>query len=410
MNFELFETLGKPIKAWTQGVPVEDQAKQQLKNLSALPFIFKHIAVMPDVHYGMGATVGSVIATQGAVIPAAVGVDIGCGMIAVRTSLTAQDLPDNLSAIRSAIEAHVPHGRTDNGGDNDKGSWIDEPHHLNDDLKVRLIQHQNDLNIITAKHPKIQSAADRFMRHAGTLGGGNHFIEICLDEQQNVWIVLHSGSRGIGNRIGSYFIELAKQDMKRWFIQLPDADLAYIPHGSTLFGDYCKAVAWAQMFALTNRDIMLSETVKAIRSVIEKPFELTLEAINCHHNYISHEDHFGQKVVVTRKGAVRAGLGELGIIPGSMGAKSFIVRGKGNAESFCSCSHGAGRQMSRNEAKRSFSIEDHIQATQGIECRKDVEVIDETPMAYKDIDAVMNAQADLVEVLHTLKQVVCVKG
>jgi tRNA-splicing ligase RtcB len=406
MGFEVIEGGGKPIKAWVKGVQVEDQAKQQLLNLSQMPFIYSHIAAMPDVHWGMGATVGSVIATKGAIIPAAVGVDIGCGMMAHRTSLVASDLPDNPHGLRSAIEGAVPHGRTNNGGPGDRGAWGDVPKSYEEVLWPFI----SALSDITIKHPKIAQAAERAPFHAGTLGTGNHFIEICLDEEQRVWIMLHSGSRGIGNRIGSYFIEAAKKDMERWFIHLPDSDLAYIPEGSALFKDYFDALAWAQNFARINRELMMSSVLDALRKTIEKPFVCDCEAVNCHHNYVSWERHFGNNVMVTRKGAVDAHEGVMGIIPGSMGAKSFIVRGKGNRDAFCSCSHGAGRAMSRGEAKRRFTLADHEAATKGVECRKDVEVIDETPAAYKDIDAVMNAQSDLVDIVHTLKQIVCVKG
>lgn len=402
-SFEIIDSAGgAPIKAWTRGVQVEDAAKQQLRNLASLPFIHKHIAAMPDVHFGMGATVGSVIATKGAIIPAAVGVDIGCGMMAVRLNLTASDLPDNLASIRSAIEAAVPHGRTDNGGVNDCGAFGTEQH-VPHALHVKL-------GDIVIKHPGIEKASRRAAHHLGTLGTGNHFIELCLDEQDGAWVMLHSGSRGIGNRIGSYFIERAKEDMRRWFINLPDADLAYMPEGSELFDDYCEAVEWAQEFAYLNRERMMVATLNAIGDTLGRDLRVTAEAVNCHHNYVSRERHFGENVIVTRKGAVRADAGMLGIIPGSMGAKSFIVHGKGNRESFCSCSHGAGRSMSRAEAKRRFTLEDHARATAGIECRKDAEVIDETPAAYKSIDAVMTAQADLVDIVHTLRQVVCVKG
>lgn len=405
-NYELLESEGAPIRAWTKGVQVEDVAKQQLKNISRLPFIFNHIAVMPDVHWGMGATVGSVIATKGAVIPAAVGVDIGCGMSAVRTSLVASDLPDNLGALRSLIEAAVPHGRTDNGGVNDRGAWKNTPNGHLDAAKLHLVL----LSHIVKKHPTLAKAADRAANHVGTLGGGNHFIEVCLDEEQRVWVMLHSGSRGIGNRIGQHFIELAKKDMERWFINLPDKDLAYFPEGSTLFNDYVDVVSWAQEFAAINRAVMMKATLEALQTAVPKEFTLDGHSISCHHNYVTRERHFGENVLVTRKGAVDAHEGKLGIIPGSMGARSFIVKGKGNRDSFCSCSHGAGRKMSRNEARKTFTIEDHILATQGVECRKDDEVIDETPAAYKDIEAVMLAQSDLVEVVHTLKQIVCVKG
>ena len=397
---------GGLIKAWIDGVGVEDQARKQLDNIAGLPFIHKHVAIMPDVHWGMGATVGSVIPTKGAIVPAAVGVDIGCGMMAVRTSLTASDLPDNLHGLRTAIEERVPHGRTDNGGPNDRGAWGE----VSSARHARFKPLWDPLSKIADRHPKIERAAMRAASHMGTLGTGNHFIEICLDEEQRVWIMLHSGSRGIGNKIGSYFIERAKEDMRRWFINLPDQDLAYIPQGSELFGDYMGALNWAQKFARLNREVMMDAAIEALQSVITKPFACDCEAVNCHHNYVSTERHYGADVLVTRKGAVSAKEGELGIIPGSMGAKSFIVRGKGNRESFCSCSHGAGRAMSRTEAKKRFTIEDHIAAMGGVEARTDADVIDETPAAYKDIDAVMAAQSDLVDIVHTLKQVVCVKG
>ncbi|MFA6904323.1 MAG: RtcB family protein [Gallionellaceae bacterium] len=329
-----------------------------------------------------------------------------CGMMAMRTTLTADDLPDNLHALRTAIEARIPHGRTNNGAHGDRGAWGNVSHRGSDELRSAMTR----LFVICEKHPKLAQAAQRATTHAGTLGTGNHFVEICLDEDQRVWVMLHSGSRGIGNRIGSYFIELAKEDMRRWFINLPDEDLAYIPQGSKLFSDYCEAVEWAQGFARINRELMMSAALSALSETIPKDFTCDSEAVNCHHNYVSWERHFGDNVIVTRKGAVSAKAGELGIIPGSMGAKSFIVQGKGNRESFSSCSHGAGRSMSRNEARKRFTLEDHALATAGVECRKDEEVIDETPAAYKDIDAVMAAQSDLVDIIHTLKQVVCVKG
>lgn len=392
-----------PIKMWTQGVFVEDRALGQLRNVANLPFVHGHIAAMPDVHWGMGATVGSVILTVRAIVPAAVGVDIGCGMCAALTDLTASDLPESLASIRSAIEAAVPHGRTDNGGRNDRGAWGDNP----TPMPAAVVE---TLTELTSGHPKLGKAAQRAPHHLGTLGTGNHFIEVCLDEQQRVWVMLHSGSRGIGNAIGSYFIEKAKADMKRWFINLPDADLAYLPERSENFTAYVRAVNWAQNFARLNRDTMLAATVKAIAVAMGREVRAGAMAVNCHHNYVEKEHHFGENVWLTRKGAVRARAGELGIIPGSMGARSYIVRGKGNAESFHSCSHGAGRAMSRAEARKRFSLADHEAATAGVECRKDLDVIDETPMAYKDIDAVMAAQTDLVEVVHTLKQVLCVKG
>jgi tRNA-splicing ligase RtcB len=405
-NYEVFSPeRGAPIKAWTLGVPVEAAAKQQLLNIATLPFIYRWIAVMPDVHLGKGATIGSVIPTKKAIIPAAVGVDIGCGMMAVRTSLTANELPDNLAPLRSVIEQAVPHGRTDNGRANDRGAWRNPPPR-NAEAWAQLEPKYSE---IVAKHPRLGRGNDS--SHLGTLGTGNHFIEVCLDEANDVWIVLHSGSRGVGNRIGTFFIELAKQDMRKFMINLPDEDLAYLPEGTDHFNDYVKAVHWAQSYAKMNRELMMAAILDAVRkSELLPPFEADAEVVNCHHNYVAIEEHYGARVFVTRKGAVRAGKGDLGIIPGSMGAKTFIVRGKGNPESFESCSHGAGRAMSRNEAKRRFTLNDHARATEGIECRKDAEVIDETPAAYKSIDAVMQAQQDLVDVVHTLKQVVVVKG
>jgi tRNA-splicing ligase RtcB len=395
---------GVPIKMWTRGVAVEDGARAQLARAAQMPFVFKHVAVMPDVHIGIGATVGSVIPTKGAIIPAAVGVDIGCGMMAARTSLVASDLPDNLEGIRSAIERAVPHGRDVKQGKRDPGSWGD-PQPAIVDAWATLAER---FGRIVAKYPKL--AKTNNLVHLGTLGTGNHFIELCLDTEQRVWIMLHSGSRGVGNAIGTFFIELAKQDMRKWFINLPDEDLAYFPEGTDHFDDYVEAVGWAQDFAALNRRTMMTNVIAALRGQIAKPFDAEMEAVNCHHNYVSRENHFGQNVLVTRKGAVRAAKGVMGIIPGSMGAKSFIVRGLGNPESFDSCSHGAGRVMSRTAAKKLVTLDEHIADTAGVECRKDEGVIDETPKAYKPIEAVMAAQADLVEIVHTLKQVVCVKG
>lgn len=414
-----FEILGgepaegsKPIKGWTVGVPVEPGAIKQLKNLAALPFVYSHLAVMPDVHVGTGATVGSVIATKGAIIPAAVGVDIGCGMIAHRLPFTSKALPESLGHLRSAIERAVPHGRTDNGGPNDRGAfgtvWVFD--HRVKEVRAEANALALQLDSIVKRHPKLAKAAKRAWNHVGTLGTGNHFIELCLDETDQCWVMLHSGSRGIGNAIGQYFINKAKEEMGRFFIHLPDQDLAYLPEGSQYYNDYIEAVSWAQRFAALSRSIMLHATLGAIHQTLGLPIETDMEAINCHHNYVSEERHFGNNVIVTRKGAVAAHEGTLGIIPGSMGAKSFIVRGKGQRESFCSCSHGAGRVMSRTQAAKTFTLEDHIRDTAGVECRKDVEVIDETPKAYKNIEDVMAAQAELVDVVHTLKQVLCVKG
>lgn len=404
-SYQLLEVAnGKPIKLWTEGVPVENEARQQLINTAKMPFIFKHLAVMPDVHLGKGSTIGSVIPTVGAIIPATVGVDIGCGMIAARTSLTASDLPDNLHGLRCAIEKAVPHGRTVGRGVKDKGAWDSVPKQA-DQAWAAL---NPRFKAITDKYPKLASTNNR--GHLGTLGSGNHFIEVCLDETNRVWFMLHSGSRGVGNAIGNLFIQLAQADMRQHIADLPDRDLAYFKEGSRHFDDYVEAVNWAQDFAKQNRALMMQAVIQATRKVISKPFEVALEAVNCHHNYVQKERHFGQEILVTRKGAVSAQKGELGIIPGSMGAKSFIVRGLGNEQSFCSCSHGAGRVMSRTKAKNLFTVEDQIRATAHVECRKDAAVIDEIPMAYKDIDRVMHAQRELVEVLHTLRQVVCVKG
>lgn len=406
MTYQLLEVNnGKPIKLWTEGVPVEDDARKQLMNTASMSFIFRHLAVMPDVHLGKGSTIGSVIPTRGAIIPAAVGVDIGCGMMAARTSLTAADLPDQLHGLRSAIEAAVPHGRTPpRQSRRDKGAWETPPAAVDAQWKTLLPGFER----ITEKYPRLKNTNN--YKHLGTLGTGNHFIEVCLDEVDRVWFMLHSGSRGVGNAIGNLFIELAQADMRQHLANLPDKDLAYLEEGSEHFADYIEAVGWAQDYARRNREVMMGHVVAAARQVIAKPFTADVEAVNCHHNYVQREAHFGAEVLVTRKGAVSAQKGQLGIIPGSMGARSYIVRGLGNEEAFCSCSHGAGRTMSRNEAKRRFTVEDQIRATAHVECRKDSEVIDEIPMAYKDIDAVMHAQRELVEVVHTLRQVVCVKG
>ena len=394
---------GTPVKIWTKDIA--DNALTQLGNVSKMPFIHNHVAVMPDVHWGMGATIGSVIPTKGAIIPAAVGVDIGCGMMAVQTSLSANDLPDNLHSIRCDIEAAVPHGRTDNGGSDDVGGWRD----LSADASARWLNLEPTYEEIVAKHPKAKSFNN--YSHMGTLGTGNHFIEVCLDEEDCVWVMLHSGSRGAGNRIGSYFISEAKKEMERYHIDkfLPDKDLSYLVEHTELFDDYCDAVLWAQDFAVESRKCMM----QAVLSVLHKhlpEFSLVDSAVNCHHNYISRENHYGSNVWVTRKGAIRARRGELGIIPGSMGAKSFIVSGKGTKESFCSCSHGAGRKMSRTTARKMYTSEDLVKQTEGIECPKDEARVDEIPSAYKDIEEVMNNQEDLVEVLHTLRQIINVKG
>ena len=386
-----------PVKIYTE--EIESKALEQLHNISQLPFIHHHVAAMPDVHTGIGATIGSVIPTKGAIIPAAVGVDIGCGMNATRLSLTASELPDTLKQVRLAIEEAVPVGFDMHKSIQAQNSTIKN---LNPGLEKIIAQHP-------AIAKRLNNIHKTWTQQLGSLGGGNHFIELCLDENQNVWMMLHSGSRGIGNTIGTYFIDLAKKDMEQHWAQLPDRNLAYFSEGAKYFDDYVEAVHWAQEYALSNRREMMRLILEALHRELPS-FTVTKEAINCHHNYVAIEEHFGEQVFLTRKGAIRAGEGDLGIIPGSMGAKSYIVKGKGNPESFYSCAHGAGRKMSRTEAKRRFNKEDMVLQTQGVECRKDKGVIDEIPGAYKSIDTVMENQNDLVEVVHTLKQVLCVKG
>lgn len=390
--------------AFADGVKIDEKAREQIVETSSLPFIHHHVAVMPDAHWGMGSTVGTVIPTVRAVIPAAVGVDIGCGMVASRTQLTSHDLPENLKEMRALIEKNIPHGRTDNGGPNDLGAFQDETrgHYA----FWRPIA--DEWNRLIDRHPKIRHRAP--WAHMGTLGTGNHFIEVCLDEADRVWIMLHSGSRGPGNAIGRYFIERAKGECEKWHIKLPNKDLAYLPDDHPLAQDYLAAVGWAQEYASTSRAAMLGRARAAVSKAVGCPLIETEQAINCHHNYIAKENHFGQNVWVTRKGAVRAREGDLGIIPGAMGRASFIVSGKGHPGSFNSCSHGAGRLMSRTAARKVISLADHAAATAGLECRKDPEVVDESPAAYKPVEAVMAAQSDLVDIVHTLRAVVCVKG
>lgn len=403
----LNNTQGRPVKAWIKGVAFDDKTEQQLLQTAQLPFIFKHVAAMPDCHVGKGSTVGSVIPTKGAIIPAAVGVDLGCGMVAARTSLNANDLPDDLKPLRLALESVLPVGQSDwSKGLFAKQDRLQVYRQRGEQTWISLVKKYQEL---AEKHPKIDGQHRDPMHQMGTLGGGNHFIELCLDEQNHVWIMLHSGSRGIGNRIGSYFIQHARQEMERLFIQLPDRDLAYLAEGSNDFDDYVQAVEWAQDYAFKNREVMLENALQMLQTHLPA-FTLHEQAVNCHHNYISREHHSGENIWVTRKGAIRAREGELGIIPGSMGTRSYIVEGKGNTESFHSCSHGAGRTMSRTAARKQFTLAEHQVATQGVECRKDIGVIDETPGAYKDIEAVMAAQSDLVSIRHTLKQVLCIKG
>ena len=395
---QVIETGASPVKVYTNDI--DEKAAEQLRAMSALPFVHSHIAAMPDVHVGIGATVGSVIPLKGAVVPAAVGVDIGCGMNAVRISLSADDLPDNLRGLRNAIERNVPVGFN-----------LHRRHDPVPDSTVRALA--PGLARIQEKHPSVRVARKKsyetWIRQLATLGGGNHFIELCLDENDGVWVMLHSGSRGIGNVIGRYFIERARAEMERLDVHLPDRDLAYFTEGTDGFDDYVDAVGWAQDYAMTNRREMMRLVLDVLKRKLPR-FTVSKEAINCHHNYVARETHFGAEVLVTRKGAISAGEGELGIIPGSMGARSYIVRGKGDPESFRSCAHGAGRVMSRTQARKKFHREDLEEQTEGVECRKDRGVIDEIPAAYKDIDTVMENQSDLVDVVHTLRQVVCVKG
>ena len=385
-----------PVKVYTGEMELEPAARAQLVNISRLPIVHHHVAAMPDVHLGIGATVGSVIPTKRAIIPAAVGVDIGCGMMAARLSLTANELDEqSLKKTFGQISRDVPVG-------------FDQHRDARDAAK----RFRKSLTRVMEKHPGIGKRVGKnshWAQQLGTLGGGNHFLEVCLDESNRAWVMLHSGSRGIGNAIGSYFIELAKKDSMKNNVHLPDADLAYFPEGAKHFHDYVEAVGWAQDYARANRAEMMELVLDGMRRHLPS-FEVTDEAVNCHHNYVEHEEHFGERVWLTRKGAIRAREGELGIIPGSMGARSYIVRGKGSAESFHSCAHGAGRLMSRNAAQKKFSLQDLQAQTEGVICRKDKGVIDEIPGAYKNIDEVMANQSDLVEVVHTLKQVICVKG
>lgn len=400
-----------PIKIWTD--EIEQSALQQLRNTGMMPFVFKHVAAMPDVHTGLGSTVGSVVATKGAIIPACVGVDIGCGMSALHLpGVTPEDLQGRLVKLRRAIENSIPVGFDVHKAENGARA-------LSPALMKPL---RADYETIRNKardrgHVLLERAVEKFGSQIGTLGGGNHFIELCLAKKNDdspedeVWLMLHSGSRGVGNQIGQHFINTAKGLMKKAQEGLPDINLAYLRAGSDEFDDYLFHMHWAQRFAYANRRAMQELVLRAIYGTLEiKRPHMDLPFIDCHHNYVAEEEHFGQKVLVTRKGAVRAGINDMGIIPGSMGARSFIVRGKGNPESFCSCSHGAGRRMSRTEAKRIFSTDDLKAQTKGIECRKDSGVVDEIPGAYKDIDVVMKNQEDLVSVERILRQVICVKG
>lgn len=406
-NYEVFKVQdGKPIKAWIKGVPLEPQAKEQLINTSRMPFIYKHLAVMPDCHLGKGATVGSVIATQRAIIPAAVGVDIGCGMAAVKTTMNANQLPDNLHKMRMAIEKVIPVGQSSH---DEKWDRTHPAKAFNKDMWGRLEPGYRELE---QRHPELfdKLSGTKTGLQVGTLGGGNHFIEVLYDEDDTVWLMLHSGSRGIGNKIGQHFINLARKEMESQFINLPDKDLSYLVENGKHFDDYVRAVSWAQDYASKNRTTMMMTLMKVLKDDFIPDIEFTQKVVNCHHNYISKEHHFGENVYVTRKGAVSAKEGEWGIIPGSMGTGSFIVQGKGNVDSFHSCSHGAGRVMSRGKAKEMITLEQHAEATKGVECRKDSGILDESPAAYKDLIAVMAAQDDLIEIKHRLLPLLCIKG
>lgn len=392
----LTENSSVPVKIWTRDIDLK--SIDQLKNVARLPFVFHHVAAMPDVHAGMGATIGSVIATKGAVIPAAVGVDIGCGMLAVRTNLTKHTFNERkLQRLMQEILFRVPVGFAQRSKENTRWKSC-EP--FEEPLK-EILSHEP-----TMLDPMVKS---EWHAQLGTLGGGNHFIELTADEEERLWIMLHSGSRGIGNIMASFFIARAKTLAKENGEELPDIYLASLKEGTEDFDWYMKAAHWAQDYAMANRQIILEDVLEALR-VLKPSTELEGEIVNCHHNYVAQEGHFGETIWVTRKGAIRAGLGERGIIPGSMGACSYIVEGLGNEESFCSSSHGAGRKMSRTEAKKRFSVNDLKAQTKGVVCRKDAGVLDEIPKAYKSIEAVMAQQSDLTKTIHELKQILCIKG
>lgn len=408
---EKARSAGVSVKAWNDGVEIEDGAMQQAHNTARLDCVLHHVALMPDAHLGYGATVGSVIPTRiDAIIPSAVGVDIGCGMIAQRTTLRAHQLPDSLRNTRLKLETKIPHGRTSGGRrGRDRGAWGDPPNFVVQAWNSML---KTGFENIVERQPRLAKANS--VHHLGTMGTGNHFLEVCLDESDRVWLMLHSGSRGIGAAIGKLYIERAKESMGERLGSLPDKDLAYLVddgQGEGAFNEYVAAVDWAQSFARINRELMMNRALETLRrGRLFPPFEVDEKAVNCHHNYVQRETHFGGECWITRKGAIRAGKGELGIIPGSMGARSYIVQGKGESDSFESCSHGAGRRMSRNQARKTVSVESHARALADVECNKGESTLDETPSAYKDIDAVMRAQKDLVEPIHTLRQILCVKG
>lgn len=406
-------------KIWDSHIPpIDKNALEQIKNISEMDIVWPYVAVMPDAHLGKGACVGTVIPTYKAIIPSSVGVDLSCGVYAVKTSLIANQMPDNLFELRCEIEKAVPHGRTNNGGSGDKGMWNNIPQHITNDTSILNLM--SGFKPMVEKYPKLNRHHARCMNHLGTLGTGNHFIELCLDESDHVWVMLHSGSRGIGNAIGTQFINEAKEYISQKNIILPDNDLAYLEEYTPLFEDYIYAIEWAGKFATYNRQFMMMAVLDVLRRTIKDVFVEEM-AVNCHHNYVERifitngvidtiNSLEAKGIFLTRKGAVKASRGTLGVILGSMGTKSYIVKGKGNFNSFDSCSHGSGRVMSRGEAKRKISLEDHESSLQGIECRKDKDVIDESPAAYKNVDLVMQSQADLVDIVYTLKQILCVKG
>ena len=396
---------GRPVKMWTRGVPVEPEAKEQLSKLAQLPFVFHHVAVMPDVHVGKGSTIGSVIPTLGAVIPAAVGVDIGCGMMAAKTTLRAGDLPDNLGKLRSAIEQAIPHGmspKTRNAKGRDAGSWNNPP----PAAEAGWMKLKDEFDEICRKYPKLRGTNN--YKHLGTLGSGNHFVEICLDEDQFVWLMLHSGSRNIGKELAEFHIGVAQKLPHNQ--GLVDRDLAVFIADTPQMAAYRNDLFWAQEYAKYNRTIMMALFKDVVRKEFKKAKPVFEPEISAHHNYVAEERYDGMDLLVTRKGAIRAGSGDYGIIPGSMGTGSYIVKGLGNPLSFNSASHGAGRRMSRTAAKKRFSTKDLEEQTRGVECRKDSGVVDEIPGAYKPIEQVIDQQRDLVQVVAKLKQVVCVKG
>lgn len=384
------------IKTFIPWEEIEPEAQEQIKNTASMPFIFRHVAVMPDCHYGKGSTVGTVLATQGAIIPAAVGVDIGCGMIAVKTNLTKEVLGD-LSKLRASIERSIPMSA---GRFNSK---------ITDSARERIIKLENTDGYETA-----QTLSPNWREQLGTLGGGNHFIEICEDNENMIWVTLHSGSRGVGNKIGMHYIGKAQELCEKMFVQLPHEDLAYLPSNSGLFNDYIRDLHWAQKFAMLNREEMMDRVLKDISyHVFSNPNDVDtfeLERINCHHNFTQVENHMGGNAWITRKGAIEASLGKKAMIPGSMGTRSYIVSGLGEETSFCSAPHGAGRRMSRKKASDTFTMADLEKAMEGIEYRKSDVLIDEIPGAYKDIDKTIEYAKDLVKVDYTLKQILNCKG